>query len=59
MLTSTLKRKIAYSLSLIGRADPIALQYQTYGMIVAISGGKDSTVLGHLVKMASVRHHLD
>lgn len=59
MLTSTLKRKIAYSLSLIGRADPIALQYQQYGMVVAISGGKDSTVLGHLVKMAGVKHRLE
>lgn len=59
MLTNTIQRKIAYSLSLIQRAEPIALQYQDFGMIIAISGGKDSTVLAKLARMAGVRHRLE
>lgn len=59
MLKPHLQRKIDYSLSLIRRAEPIALQYQDYGIVVAISGGKDSTVLAHLVEMAGVRHRLE
>lgn len=53
-----LLRKIAYSIELIRKAEPVALRYRSYGLIVAFSGGKDSQVLYELVKMSGVRHIL-
>lgn len=59
MITKELQAKIDYSISLIKRAEPLALQYQKYGMVVAFSGGKDSIVLADLVKQANVAHRLE
>lgn len=47
--------KIQRSIELIQKAEPLALQYQEYGLHVAFSGGKDSMVIYHLCKMAGVK----
>lgn len=47
--------KIAKSIELIRKAEPLALKYQEYGFHLAFSGGKDSQVIYHLCKMAGVK----
>lgn len=59
MLSPQLQQKIENSLRIIKRAEPLALQYQPYGLVVAFSGGKDSIVLADLVKRANVAHRLE
>jgi len=54
MITEELKRKIAYSIALIQRAEPTALRYRSGGFFVAFSGGKDSQVLLDLVERSHV-----
>lgn len=54
MITEELKRKIAYSIALIQRAEPTALRYRDKGFFVAFSGGKDSQVLLDLVRRSHV-----
>jgi len=53
----TYKEKLNYSLSLIRRAEKLALQYSDEGYYLGFSGGKDSLVLYHLAKMANVKFH--
>ena len=59
MITSTLQKKIDTSIATIRRAEPIALQYQDFGAVVAFSGGKDSIVLAQLVKESGIKHRLE
>lgn len=48
--------KIDYSISVIQKAESLALKYQDFGFHVAFSGGKDSQVILELCKMAEVNH---
>jgi len=48
--------KIDYSISVIQKAESLALKYQEFGFHVAFSGGKDSQVILELCKMAEVNH---
>lgn len=48
--------KIDYSISVIQKAESLALKYQDFGFHVAFSGGKDSQVILELCKMAEVKH---
>lgn len=50
-----LKEKIEYSLSVIKKAESLALQYNDFGFHVAFSGGKDSQVIYELCKIAGVK----
>lgn len=51
-----LKQKIDYSVSLIQKAEKLALQYDAAdGFYLAFSGGKDSQVIYELAKMAGVK----
>lgn len=51
-----LKNKIDYSISLIRKAQKLALQYDPVnGFYLAFSGGKDSQVIYELAKMARVK----
>lgn len=53
-----LEEKIKYSINLIKKSEPLALQYDSKnGIRVAFSGGKDSMVLLDLVKRANVKYH--
>jgi len=47
--------KIDYSISLIQKAESLALKYKDFGFHVAFSGGKDSQVIYELCKMAGVK----
>ena len=52
-----LARKIEYSVSLIRRAEKLALRLDPAdGFYNTFSGGKDSQCLYHLVKLAGVKH---
>lgn len=57
-MNKILLAKIDKAIALIARAEPVALRYRDFGMIVAFSGGKDSQVIYELTKMAGVRHIL-
>lgn len=59
MITNILQTKIDDSIATIRKAEPIALQYQDYGAVIAFSGGKDSIVLAQLAKEAGIRHRLE
>lgn len=51
-----LQKKLEYSVSLLGRAEKIALSYDPAdGFFLAFSGGKDSQALFHVAKLAGVR----
>lgn len=51
-----LLNKVNYSIELMRKAEKLALEYDPEnGFYLAFSGGKDSQVLYHLVKMAGVR----
>lgn len=53
----SLARKIRYSVDLIRKSEKMALKLDPEnGFYSTFSGGKDSQVLYHLVKMAGVRH---
>jgi len=54
-MTINLKRKIDYSIALLKKAEPLALQYRDYGFFLSFSGGKDSQALYHVAKMAGVK----
>lgn len=47
--------KIEYSISVIQKAETIALKYNDFGFHLAFSGGKDSQVIYELCKMAGVK----
>jgi phosphoadenosine phosphosulfate reductase len=47
--------KIEYSISVIQKAEQLALKYNDFGFHVAFSGGKDSQVIYELCKMAGVK----
>ena len=55
MITSSLQRRIDYSISLMQKAEPLALSYHPDGFYLAFSGGKDSQVLYHLALQAGVK----
>lgn len=59
MISTALQAKIDVSIAMIRKAEPIALQYQPYGAVVAFSGGKDSIVLAQLVKESGIKHRLE
>lgn len=50
-----LQDKINYSIELIKKAYPMALQLSDKGFHLAFSGGKDSQVIYELCKMANVK----
>lgn len=54
-MTINLKHKIDYSIALLKKAEPLALQYRDYGFFLSFSGGKDSQALYHIAKMADVK----
>lgn len=54
-MNTFLEHKIAYSLSLIRRAESTALKYRPEGFFVAFSGGKDSQVLLKLTELSGVK----
>lgn len=54
-MTINLKYKIDYSIALLKKAEPLALQYRDYGFFLSFSGGKDSQALYHIAKMAGVK----
>lgn len=56
MISKSLESKIAYSVSLIQKAEKTALRYRPEGFFVAFSGGKDSQVLLELTNIAGVRY---
>lgn len=51
----SLQRKIDYSVSLLQKVEPLALQMNESGYHLAFSGGKDSQVLYHIAKLAGVK----
>lgn len=51
----TPQRKIAHSIDLMRRAEPLALRMHPDGFHLAFSGGKDSQVLYHIAQMAEVK----
>ncbi len=50
-----LQTKIDYSIALMQKAEPLALQMHPDGFHLAFSGGKDSQVLYHIALMAGVK----
>ena len=50
-----LQRKIDYSISLMQRAEKMALSFNSDGFHLAFSGGKDSIVMYRLAEMAGVK----
>ena len=50
-----LKDKIEYSISLLKKAEKLALTMSDKGFYLAFSGGKDSQCLYHIAKMAGVK----
>ena len=54
-VNTTLVSKIAYSIDLLKRAEPMALKMSDKGFFLAFSGGKDSQCLYHIAKMAGVK----
>ena len=54
-MTINLKHKIDYSIALLKKAEPLALQYRDYGFFLSFSGGKDSQALYHISEMAGVK----
>jgi phosphoadenosine phosphosulfate reductase len=58
-MNRTLQHKIQYSIDLIRKAEPLALEYSSDGFHLAFSGGKDSQVLYELTKMAGVKYHAE
>lgn len=50
-----LRQKIDYSIALLRKAEPLALEMNEGGFHLAFSGGKDSQVIYHLAKMAGVK----
>lgn len=57
MINDILKQKIDYSINLIRKAEPLALEYDSGGYRLAFSGGKDSMVLYAMAKEAGVKFH--
>ena len=51
----SLQTKIDYSIALLRKAEPLALEMSPDGFHLAFSGGKDSQTLYHLAKLAGVR----
>jgi phosphoadenosine phosphosulfate reductase len=51
----TLQEKIAYSIALLRRAEPMALAMAEHGYTLAFSGGKDSVVMRRIAEMADVK----
>ena len=47
--------KVNYSISVIQKAEKLALKYQDFGFHVAFSGGKDSQVIYKLCELAGVK----
>lgn len=54
-MTHDLRSKIAYSVELLRKAEPLALKMNPDGFYLAFSGGKDSQVLYHVAQLAGVR----
>lgn len=50
-----IQEKIDYSIALIRKSEPVALQLSPEGFYLAFSGGKDSQVIYHLAKEAGVK----
>lgn len=50
-----LRRKMEYSISLLRKAEKLALAYDTGGYYLAFSGGKDSQALFHIAQLAGVQ----
>ena len=59
MILPALQKKIDHSIEIIKRAEPIALEYQDYGAVVTVSGGKDSTCLVQLVREAGIKYRME
>lgn len=51
----SLQNKIDYSISLLRKAEPLALKMSSNGFYLAFSGGKDSQCLYHIAKLAGVK----
>ncbi|NDW10932.1 phosphoadenosine phosphosulfate reductase family protein [Dysgonomonas sp. 520] len=51
----TLQEKINHAITVIRKAEKLALKYSDEGFHLAFSGGKDSQVIYHLAKMAGVK----
>lgn len=54
-ITSSLQKKIDYSIKVIQKAERLALSMSDDGFWLAFSGGKDSQVLYHLALMSGVK----
>ena len=54
-ITSSLQKKIDYSIKVMQKAERLALSMNDEGFWLAFSGGKDSQVLCHLALMAGVK----
>lgn len=49
-MRQSLQHKIDYSISLLKKAEPMAMEYSDRGFFLAFSGGKDSQTLYHIAK---------
>lgn len=56
LFDTNLEKKIQMAIDLIKLYEPVALQLNSDGYILAFSGGKDSQVCYHLLKMAGVKY---
>lgn len=54
-IRDTYEKRVEYSISLLRRAEPLALRMWDKGFFLAFSGGKDSQCLYHIAKMAGVK----
>lgn len=54
-MKQSLQRKIDYSISLLKKAEPMAMEYSDKGFFLAFSGGKDSQALYHIAKQGGVK----
>lgn len=46
-----LQQKIEYSIALLRKAEPMAMEYSDKGFFLAFSGGKDSQSLYHIARL--------
>lgn len=50
-----LQQKIEYSIALLRKAEPMAMEYSDKGFFLAFSGGKDSQALYHIARLGGVK----